>query len=490
MTVCGLAGISPPREGTYTAPSAKGINTHTGQRTDTKMIQRDVVIALLVVALSYALSGCLQRLYSIYCVAIPSKVPPQHRVRVALIGAAKIASQGLLYPAQRVETVEVVAVAAREPERARKLAERWGIVKYGSYEAILADPEVDAVYIALINGVHFHWAAAALKAGKHVLCEKPLTSNAAEARELARLANEHSLILMEGYHNLHHPIAHRMRQLVTNGELGKLTHLEVTSGLPSAGAVLAALGLQRPAGAPPPDKMNPALGGGRFLSQGCYAVSMVRFLLGEPDAPPAAAVRSAVMVEDAPGSRADISTEVYLSWRGGEAGDIFHSRDSFSSSASSSPSAVSVTLRHTSVTPMGFNVHARFDNGSFYAFNFLFPFVYHYLRVCPSGAPSRIEKHYLEKHDAAAGAPSAASGAVSGAMEPPASAAAESSFSLQLRAFASAVVIQSRRNPANGSPKMVQEADALLAAFMPESAVRNLELIDAIYDAAKLGKRG
>ena len=78
-------------------------------------------------------------------------------------------------------------------------------------------------------------------------------------------------------------------------------------------------------------------------------------------------------------------------------------------------------------------------------------------------------------------------------MEPPASAAAESSFSLQLRAFASAVVIQSRRNRRNfayGSPKMVQEADALLAAFMPESAVRNMELIDAIYDAAKLGKRG
>ena len=436
---------------------------------------REVVLTLLGIALSYALSGCLQRLYSIYCVAIPSKVPPQHRVRVALIGAAKIASQGLLYPARRVETVEVVAVAAREPERARKLAERWNIVKYGSYEAILADPEVDAVYIALINGVHYRWASAALKAGKHVLCEKPLTSNAAEARELARLANDHSLVLMEGYHNLNHPIARRMRQLVTNGELGKLTHLEVTSGLPSAGAVLA------------------ALGGGRFLSQGCYAVSMVRYLLGEPDAPPAAAVRSAVMVEDAPGSRADISTEVHLSWRGGEAGDISHVRDSFSSSASSSPSAVSVTLRHTSVTPMGFNVHARFDNGSFYAFNFLFPFVYHYLRVCPNGAPSRIEKHYLEKHDAAAGAPSAASGAVSGAMEPPASAAAESSFSLQLRAFASAVVIQSRRNRRNfayGSPKMVQEADALLAAFMPESAVRNMELIDAIYDAAKLGKRG
>lgn len=465
---------------------------------------REVVITLLGIALSYALSGCLQRLYSIYCVAIPSKVPPQHRVRVALIGAAKIASQGLLYPAQRVETVEVVAVAAREPERARKLAERWNIVKYGSYEAILADPEVDAVYIALINGVHYRWASAALKAGKHVLCEKPLTSNAAEARELARLANEHSLVLMEGYHNLHHPIARRMRQLVTNGELGKLTHLEVTSGLPSAGAVLAALGLQRPAGAPPPDKMNPALGGGRFLSQGCYAVSMVRYLLGEPDAPPAAAVRSAVMVEDAPGSRADISTEVHLSWRGGEAGDISHIRDSFSSSASSShirdnysshirdnySSAVSVTLRHTSVTPMGFNVHARFDNGSFYAFNFLFPFVYHYLRVCPNGAPSRIEKHYLEKHDAATGAPSAAMGAVPGAMEPPASAAAESSFSLQLRAFASAVVIQRRRNLANGSPNTVQEADGALAAFMPESAVRNMELIDAIYDAAKLGRRG
>lgn len=224
-------------------------------------------ITLAVATLSYGLTDVVSRLYTIYFVRLPKMNPPERRVRIALIGAAKIASQGLLLPANRVDSVDIVAIGARSPGRARKLAERWGVPKHGSYEQILADADIDAVYIALINGAHFRWAAAALDAGKHVLCEKPLTSNAAEARQLDALARARSLLLLEGYHNLHHPLAARLRQLVQSDELGRLTHLEVTSGLPAGGAILAALGVQSRLGYASSDKMDASLGGGKFLSQ-------------------------------------------------------------------------------------------------------------------------------------------------------------------------------------------------------------------------------
>ena len=93
---------------------------------------------------------------------------------------------GRLYPARAAADVAVVAVGARDPARAAALAARWAIPRHGDYAAVLADPEVEAVYIALVNGQHFAWAAAALRAGKHVLLEKPLTHTADEARALAR----------------------------------------------------------------------------------------------------------------------------------------------------------------------------------------------------------------------------------------------------------------------------------------------------------------
>ena len=236
----------------------------------------------LAAFIAFFASGILSRLYHIY--VSPPSTPPKaaDALRVALLGAAKIAPHALLFPARTIPEISIVAVGASSTARAKAFADRWDIPLSGTYAQIIASDAVDAVYIALINGQHYEWAAAALRAGKHVLCEKPLTSNAADARRLERLARDSSLILMEAYHNLHHPLATRMRELTRSGELGQLVALRLTSGLPGPDGVvpilLSKLGLSphllqfgwRSGGARARSaKMEPSLGGGKFLGQGC-----------------------------------------------------------------------------------------------------------------------------------------------------------------------------------------------------------------------------
>src|SRR5205085_7507101 len=93
------------------------------------------------------------------------------------------------------------------------------------YSAVIADPDVDAIYNPLPNGLHAQWTTAALEAGKHVLCEKPLTANAAEAEHLAAVARRTGLVLMEAFHWRYHPLAQRMVEIVRGGELGTLRHV-------------------------------------------------------------------------------------------------------------------------------------------------------------------------------------------------------------------------------------------------------------------------
>jgi hypothetical protein len=108
-------------------------------------------------------------------------------LKIGVLGAANIAPGALIKPAQRTGRAEVVAVAARDVDKARAYAKKHKIPRVAdSYEALLADPELDAVYIPLPNGLHGHWTIAALQAGKHVLCEKPFTANADEARQWPR----------------------------------------------------------------------------------------------------------------------------------------------------------------------------------------------------------------------------------------------------------------------------------------------------------------
>ncbi|MEV4057696.1 Gfo/Idh/MocA family oxidoreductase [Amycolatopsis sp. NPDC049688] len=188
-------------------------------------------------------------------------------LRIGILGAARIAPTALIKPASSHPGVSVAAIAARSPERAQAFATRHGIpAVHSSYEALLADPDVDAVYNPLPNGLHGRWTRAALAAGKHVLCEKPFTANAAEAREVAAVAAASDRVVMEAFHYRYHPLALRIEEIVASGELGDLQRVETALcfPLPKFSDI----------------RYNYELAGGATMDAGCYAVHMARVFGG------------------------------------------------------------------------------------------------------------------------------------------------------------------------------------------------------------------
>ncbi|MCB0084620.1 MAG: Gfo/Idh/MocA family oxidoreductase [Caldilineaceae bacterium] len=192
-------------------------------------------------------------------------------VRIGVLGAARIAPKALLEPAAQNRDVDVVAVAARDPAQARAFAETYGIPKvHNAYDALIADPAIDAIYNPLPNSLHGEWSIRALRAGKHVLCEKPLAANATEAATMATVAEETGLVLMEAFHTIYHPLAGRLREIVAGGELGTLQQVE---------AHFCTLLRRRD-----DIRLNYALGGGAMMDLGCYPIRLLRFVLGtEPE---------------------------------------------------------------------------------------------------------------------------------------------------------------------------------------------------------------
>lgn len=185
-------------------------------------------------------------------------------LRIGVLGAARIVPAALLKPARQVPGVEVTAVAARDHNRARAFAAKYGIeTVHESYDALLADPRIDAVYVPLPNGLHSRWTLRALEAGRHVLCEKPFTANAAEAREVADAAEQAGLVVMEAFHYRYHPLAERMREIVAT-ELGKIQHVETALCFP----------LPRFSDI----RYQLDLAGGATMDAGCYAIHCLRLL--------------------------------------------------------------------------------------------------------------------------------------------------------------------------------------------------------------------
>src|SRR5215468_6163531 len=148
-------------------------------------------------------------------------------LRLGVLGAARIAPMALLAPARRVSDAVVLAVAAREATRAGAFAARHRIPRvHPTYEALLADPEVEAVYNPLPNSLHAPWTIRALEAGKHVLCEKPFAASVAEAEEMAAAAKRAGRVLVEAFHYRYHPLFARLRTILDAGEIGTVLHLE------------------------------------------------------------------------------------------------------------------------------------------------------------------------------------------------------------------------------------------------------------------------
>ncbi|HET8914956.1 MAG TPA: Gfo/Idh/MocA family oxidoreductase [Propionibacteriaceae bacterium] len=200
---------------------------------------------------------------------------PRHRqrrkIRVGILGAARIAPTAVVKPAAAESEMVVTAIAARDLQRARQFAAKHEIpTAYGSYSELLADPSIDAVYIALPNGLHGGWTKAALQAGKHVLCEKPFAANAEEATSLAEAARHSGLVVMEAFHYRYHALMARMLEIINSDELGSITKMEAWLCFPLV---------------PANDiRWDYQLAGGALMDAGCYPIHLLRTLAGaEPE---------------------------------------------------------------------------------------------------------------------------------------------------------------------------------------------------------------
>lgn len=186
-------------------------------------------------------------------------------IRIGILGAAAIVPMALTTPARTVREAQVLAIAARDPKRAYRFAKRHQIPRvHQTYAALLADPEIDAIYNPLPNSLHAEWTIRALKAGKHVLCEKPIASNTAEAEEMAKAARETGLVLSEAFAYRYHPLTERVKQIVKSGELGNVQHIDAQFCflLPAPNNI----------------RFNYDLAGGALMDCGCYPVSLIRYL--------------------------------------------------------------------------------------------------------------------------------------------------------------------------------------------------------------------
>ncbi len=222
-----------------------------------------------------------------------------------ILGAAWIADRAVLPAIGASRNGRLVAIGSRDEDRARAFAAQHSIERVvPDYNAVLRDPDVEAVYIPLVNNLHLEWTLRAFGAGKHVLCEKPLGMNAQEAEEMAAAAERSGLLLMEAFMYRFHP---RARAFLGSLLRDEVRHLQATFGFPLAD--------------PTNYRMRRELGGGALLDVGCYTVNVARAVLGEPEA---------VLAEahlDAPDG-VDLSTTMLLRFAGGATASLWCSFES------------------------------------------------------------------------------------------------------------------------------------------------------------------
>ncbi|MDH3213454.1 MAG: Gfo/Idh/MocA family oxidoreductase [Myxococcales bacterium] len=267
-------------------------------------------------------------------------------LRIGILGAARIAPMALIRPARQVPEAEVAAVAARDEARARSFASKQRIPRvHRDYAALIDDPDLDAVYNPLPNGLHCEWTIRALEAGKHVLCEKPIAANAEEAERMAEASEKAGRVLVEAFHWRYHPLAARMKQIIDGGDLGRLRHLEASLCFPLV--------------IPGDIRYRYDLAGGATMDAGCYTISMVRHLSGvEPEVVGAEARLSSPQV--------DRWMRAELRLPDGRTGRI--------------------TCSLFSSTLLQLTVRAHGDSGELRVFNPIAPHIYHRLSVrTPAG---------------------------------------------------------------------------------------------------------
>jgi len=190
------------------------------------------------------------------------------KVRWGVIGCARIATTQVIPAMLQAEEAELKAIASRSLEKAEATAQQFSIERaYGSYEALLADPQIEAVYIPLPNHLHKSWSIKALRAGKHVLCEKPIALNAIEAREMQSVAQEASRLLLEAFMYRFSPIVQKILEIVRAGVLGEVRsmHASFRFLIPDD---------------PKNVRLQAETGGGSLYDVGCYSINLLRMVAG------------------------------------------------------------------------------------------------------------------------------------------------------------------------------------------------------------------
>jgi xylose dehydrogenase (NAD/NADP) len=195
------------------------------------------------------------------------------KLRWGIMGCAAIAFRAVIPGIRASETGVVSAIASRDLSKSQEKAAEWEIpTAYGSYEELLADPNIDAVYIPLPNHLHKEWTIKAAKAGKHVLCEKPFAMDAAEAQEMVEACAAAGVLLAEAFMYRHHPRYEAIQEIVKSGEIGEIRGIHGAFTFNSSGASSNV-------------RFHRDMGGGSLYDVGCYPISAARLLLGsEPEA--------------------------------------------------------------------------------------------------------------------------------------------------------------------------------------------------------------
>ncbi|KAJ3130079.1 hypothetical protein HK101_005139, partial [Irineochytrium annulatum] len=351
-------------------------------------------------------------------------------INIGILGAANIAPVACITPCSHLANIRCHAVAARDRSKAAAFAKKHGIpVVHDSYEALLADPEIEAVFIPLPNTLHVEWAVKAIEAGKHVLCEKPLAGNAEGARKVKRAqeAVPRPLVVVEAFHWKAHPVAMFVRSVLRDQEpgwgVGKLESVESKVTIPG-GFIFPADDI----------RFNYKLGGGSLMDCGCYAVSAVRFAVDEsfPAEPQRVVVNTAVAQRLPADDRID----------GRMTAEMTHEPSGVRSS-------ITATLKSGLMEALEFSLTIRGSDATITVSNFIAPQVYHAIEIVRKNGSRHVKKMY--------------------------EAEVRSTYYYQMKAFAEAV----REKKSGAALREVGLTDTA-------DAVKNMEALDAIYEAAGL----
>ncbi|WP_066270023.1 Gfo/Idh/MocA family protein [Hydrogenophaga palleronii] len=264
---------------------------------------------------------------------------PSTPLRLGILGCANVAKQ-FARDVTPSESVSLVAVASRDADKAQAFAQAQGIDKHhGSYEALLADPDIEAIYLPLPNSLHAEWAIKAAAAGKHVLCEKPLAMGPDEARAMFDAARQNRVLLLESYPYAFQPQTAAMMRLIEDGAIGQVQSMQAVFGF-------RLMNLQN-------IRMQPELGGGSLLDAGSYVLSLIRLVMG---AAPVRVMADATWTD----SGVDISTMATLTFADGRRAQLSCAMDVANvrrATISGSDGTIETEfLNHTSALPAGNDV--------------------------------------------------------------------------------------------------------------------------------------